>query len=69
MKKAGCLFLVNLLIMFMCFGTVLAENVIKSENEGEYEAFDLGEIYVTAEKLPAVRDVTVTMKLTMESLT
>jgi iron complex outermembrane receptor protein len=68
MKKAGCLFLVNLLIMFMCFGTVLAENVIKSENEGEYEAFDLGEIYVTAEKLPAVRDVTVTTEITAEEI-
>jgi iron complex outermembrane receptor protein len=68
MKKASCLFLVNLLIMFMCFDTVPAENVIKSENQAEYEAFDLGEIYVTAEKLPAVRDVTVTTEITAEEI-
>ncbi len=68
MKKAGCLFLVNLLIMFMCFGTVLAENVIKSENQAEYEVFDLGEIYITAEKLPAVRDVAITTEITAEDI-
>src|SRR4030043_1912329 len=68
MKKAGCLFLVNLLIMFMCFDAVPAENIIESENPAEYEVFDLGEIYITAEKLPAVRDVAITTEITAEDI-
>lgn len=68
MKKVGCLFLVNLLIMFICFGIVLAENVIKSENQAKYETFDLGEIYVTAEKPPAAQEVAVTTVITAEDI-
>ncbi len=68
MKKAVCLFLVNLLIIFMCFSTVLAENIMESENPTEYEVFDLGEIYITAEKPPAVRDVAITTEITAEDI-
>jgi outer membrane receptor protein involved in Fe transport len=50
------------------FCAAYAQESKESESKAEYEVFDLGEIYVTAEKLPAVRDVTVTTEITAEEI-
>jgi iron complex outermembrane receptor protein len=54
-------------ISFMCFDAAWAEEAIE-QGQKDYEVFDLGEIFVTAEKQPAVLDVAVTTEVTQEEI-
>ena len=54
-----CIFMIN-------FCAAYAQESKESESEAGYEVFDLGEIFVTAEKPPAVQDVSVTTVITEE---
>lgn len=50
------------------FSAVWAQQVSPSEEQPEFDVFDLGEIYVTAEQMPASSDVTVTTEITAEEI-
>jgi len=52
----------------LSFSFAYAQETTKPESKAGYEAFDLGEIYVTAEKFPASREVTVTTEITAEEI-
>jgi len=67
MGKRICVFLGLISLMLIAFSSANAEEVVPSESSG-YAAFDLGEIYVTAEQLPAVREVAVTTEITAEEI-
>lgn len=68
MKKHVYTLSIMLCILMINFCAAYAQESKESESKAEYEVFDLGEIYVTAEKLPAVRDVTVTTEITAEEI-
>jgi iron complex outermembrane receptor protein len=69
MKRILGLSAVAILIFFISLGAVRAEDPAgKTEGSEEYQFFDLGEIFVTAEKLPASTDVTVTTEITAEGI-
>jgi outer membrane receptor protein involved in Fe transport len=57
-----------MVIPFVFFATAQAQETLKSGEQAGYEVFDLGEIFVTAEKYPAVRDVAVTTVITEEEI-
>lgn len=67
MSKRICVFSGLIFLMLIAFSSANAEEVVPSEMSG-YAAFDLGEIYVTAEQLPAVREVAVTTEITAEEI-
>jgi iron complex outermembrane recepter protein len=54
--------------VLICFGNAAAGEPAETKAPESYEAFDLGEIYVTAGKLPASREVTVTTEITGEEI-
>ena len=59
--------------VFLAILLLLSASAFAEEPEGlmgqeEYEVFDLGEIYVSAEKLPASKEVTVTTEITAEEI-
>ncbi len=56
------------LVVFIFFSNALAEELTATKGAEGYEVFDLGEIFVTAEKMPASRDVTVTTEITAEEI-
>lgn len=69
MKKVLGLSSVVIFIFFMSLGAVWAEDpAVRTEASHEYQFFDLGEIFVTADKLPASTDVTVTTEITAEGI-
>ncbi|HMK77793.1 MAG TPA: hypothetical protein VK568_16660, partial [Thermodesulfobacteriota bacterium] len=43
-----------------------SEAVVKSEGQKDYQVFDLGEVFVTSEKPPAVQEMVITNELTPE---
>lgn len=67
MRKGAFVFLGLIALVLIAFSSVNAEEVVSSESSG-YAAFDLGEIYVTAGQLPAVREVAVTTEITAEEI-
>ena len=67
MKKGAGLF-VMCLALLICFGSVWAQETTVSKGSEGYEVFDLGEIYVTGEKMPASKEVTVTTEITAEEM-
>jgi iron complex outermembrane receptor protein len=67
MKKVASYCFIICLFVFLYFDTIKAEQAAESGSK-EYEVFDLGEIYVTAEQMPASRDVTVTTEITAEEI-
>ena len=67
MRNLRYLYFVLIFVSFMYFNIAWAEEPSKPESPG-YEAFDLGEIYVTTEKPPAVQDVAVTTEITEEEI-
>ncbi|MFZ5905875.1 MAG: TonB-dependent receptor plug domain-containing protein [Nitrospirota bacterium] len=69
MSKKICIIsgLISLLLTLIAFSSANAEEVILSQSSG-YAVFDLGEIYVTAEQLPAVREVAVTTEITEQEI-
>ena len=67
MKKYAGFFTLLFFVSIIHFTVAWAEEPSKPESPG-YEAFDLGEIYVTTEKPPAVQDVAVTTEITEEEI-
>lgn len=67
MGKKICVFSCIISLMLIAFSSANAGEVAPSESSG-YAAFDLGEIYVTAEQMPAVREVAVTTEITAEEI-
>jgi iron complex outermembrane receptor protein len=57
-----------ILVQFICGTSAFAGEASVTNGHGEYEAFDLGEIFVTAERPPASTDVTVTTEITEEQI-
>jgi len=66
-KPMQFLFLLGM-ILTVNISTSAAEGTVKLKSSEEYEAFELGEVYVTAEKMPASREVTVTTEITAEDI-
>jgi outer membrane receptor protein involved in Fe transport len=58
---------VLVLVSLFCINACWAEEVAEQAQK-QYEVFDLGEIFVTAEKPPAVQDVAVTTEVTQEEI-
>ena len=68
MKKGG-FFLIGLcFISLIFFGAVWAEEIAKSEGQKDYQVFDLGEIFVTSEKPPAVQEMVIINEVTAEEI-
>ena len=68
MKKGGFLLIGMCFISLIFFGAAWAEETAKSETQKDYQVFDLGEIFVTSEKPPAVQDVVITNQMTAEDI-
>jgi iron complex outermembrane receptor protein len=75
MKKAGggslarVVFLVGIcFIVLIGFGAAWAEGPEQSTNTQDYQVFDLGEIFVTSDKPPAVQEMAITNELTEEEI-
>jgi iron complex outermembrane recepter protein len=78
MKKGGVLLIGLCFFILICFGVAWAEEVtkseettkseavVKSEGQKDYQVFDLGEIFVTSAKPPAVQEMAITNELTPE---
>ena len=65
--KKGNIFLIGIcFIVLMCFGAARAEEPAQSRKD--YQVFDLGEIFVTSEKPPAVQEVAITYELSAEDI-
>jgi iron complex outermembrane recepter protein len=56
------------LVCFISFGNAVAGELTATKGPEGYEVFNLGEIYVTAEKLPTSREITVTTEITAEEI-
>jgi iron complex outermembrane receptor protein len=69
MKGLKCLIVVFLSLIFVLMSDkIYAEDLTSKGTEPEFEVFDLGEIFVTAEKPPAVQEVSVTTVITSEDI-
>jgi iron complex outermembrane receptor protein len=65
--KKGEIFLIGIcFIVLMCFGAAWAEEPAQSKKD--YQVFDLGEIFVTSEKPPAVQEMAITTPITEEEI-
>jgi iron complex outermembrane recepter protein len=61
--------LLGTVLAFMTFwGSASAGSVDETDGPKEYRTFDLGEIYVSAQKIPASKEVTVTTEITAEDI-
>jgi outer membrane receptor protein involved in Fe transport len=67
MQRKMIFFFVLIFVSAMYFNLAWAEEPAKLEST-DYEAFSLGEIFVTTEKPPAVQDVAVTTVITEEEI-
>ncbi len=68
MKKGGVFLIGMCLIVLVCFNAAWAEETAKSESKKDYQVFDLGEIFVTSEKPPAVQDVGIRNEVSAEDI-
>jgi iron complex outermembrane receptor protein len=68
MKKILIFSFSILVFILFSFNASLAEEFMQREAAAGFETFDLGEIYVTAEKMPASKEVTVTTEITAEEI-
>jgi len=68
MKKCIPIFLGTVLALLTFIPIASAGASDETNVPEEYKAFDLGEIYVTAEKIPASKKVTVTTEITAEEI-
>ena len=68
MKKGGFFLMGFCFISLIFFGAAWAEEVAKSESKKDYQVFDLGEIFVTSEKPPAVQEMVITNEVTAEDI-
>jgi outer membrane cobalamin receptor len=68
MKKRGFILIGICFIALIYFGVTWAEEAAKSESKKDYQVFDLGEIFVTSEKPPAVQSMAITNVVTAEDI-
>jgi iron complex outermembrane recepter protein len=68
MKKGGVFLMGICLIVFIFLGAAWAEETAKSESKKDYQVFDLGEIFVTSEKPPAVQSMAITNEVSVEDI-
>ena len=68
MKRGGGFFIGMCFIVLICFGSAWAEEVAKTEGPKDYQVFDLGEIFVTSEKPPAVQETVIMNEVTAEDI-
>jgi iron complex outermembrane receptor protein len=68
MKKGGVLLMGVCLIVLIYFHAARAEETAKAESKKDYQVFDLGEIFVTSEKPPAVREMAIINEVTAEEI-
>ena len=68
MERFKQILLTIVLVVFISFSNAVAGELTETKGPEGYEVFDLGEIYVTADKLPASREVTVTTEITAEEI-
>jgi hypothetical protein len=68
MKPFRSFIIFTLFLTALSFNAVWAEEISQSKEQAEFDVFDLGEIYVTAEQLPASRDITVMTEITAEEI-
>jgi iron complex outermembrane receptor protein len=68
MKKKAVSSSFILLFVLTLFSVAWSEEDTGVKGSEEYEVFNLGEIYVTAEKLPASKEVTVTATISAEDI-
>jgi outer membrane cobalamin receptor len=66
MKKGELVFIGICFIVLMCLGAAWAEEPAQSRKD--YQVFDLGEIFVTSEKPPAVQEMAITYELSAEDI-
>lgn len=68
MKKRGFILIGICFIALIYFGVTWAEEAAKSESKKDYQVFDLGEIFVTSEKPPAVKSMAITNEVSAEEI-
>jgi len=68
MKKKGFILIGICFIALISFGVTWAEEAVKSESKKDYQVFDLGEIFVTSEKPPAVQSMAITNEVSAEDI-
>ena len=68
MKKGGFILIGICFIALIFFGVTWAEEAAKSESKKDYQVFDLGEIFVTSEKPPAVQSMAITNEVSAEDI-
>ncbi|OGP53195.1 MAG: hypothetical protein A2Y65_01005 [Deltaproteobacteria bacterium RBG_13_52_11] len=66
-KERGFLIAMCFFVLFF-FGVAWGEEPAQGKGTKDYQVFDLGEIYVTSEKPPAVRDMAITNEVTEEDI-
>lgn len=68
MKKGGVYLIGISFIVLMCFGAAWAQEPAQSKSTKDYQVFDLGEVFVTSEKPPAVQEMAITTTITEEEI-
>jgi iron complex outermembrane recepter protein len=68
MRKGGFFSIGMCFISLIFFRAARAEETAKSESKKDYQVFDLGEIFVTSEKPPAVQDVVIRNEVSAEDI-
>ncbi|MFA4916402.1 MAG: TonB-dependent receptor [Syntrophales bacterium] len=65
----GIFFLMGMcFILLVLFSPAWAEEIDKNGGQKDFQVFNLGEIFVTSEKLPVVQDVAITNEVTAEDI-
>lgn len=68
MKKGGFILIGICFIVLIFFGVTWAEETAKPDSKKDYQVFDLGEIFVTSEKPPAVQSMAITNEVSAEDI-
>jgi iron complex outermembrane recepter protein len=68
MKKGGVFLMGICFVALIFFSPAWAEETAKSESKKDYQVFNLGEIFVTSEKPPAVQSMAITNEITAEDI-
>jgi outer membrane cobalamin receptor len=68
MKKRGVFLIGICCIALICFGAAWAEEPAQSKSRKDYQVFDLGEIFVTSDKPPAVQGMAIRTIITEEEI-
>jgi len=68
MKRGGVFLIGICFIVLMYFGAAWAQEPAQSKSTKDYQVFDLGEIFVTSDKPPAVQEMAITTTITEEEI-